>query len=499
MASDVAGCMLEERVINSIREIRKNKKRPDKNSICLYLEKKFDIERSEVEDNIERMVEEGTILCRMYDENRESYFVSENILNYKNDELTDKFQNLCLNEFSPESTLVSSFFEGGNQKNGDELRNTSNESQNNSDKRINLLTNLVYEQQRAYNELFEGYSEERASNIEISKQNLELWVENTNILSQKPKRDFCTKTLAVQTDDDIFPNTEKSITNCSLNTDINYTLKCKSTAITLLYDIKSLRKEKHSEYLALTSDKQNPPAAMLAFAKTNVTNGHSDPKSLRKEHSKLDKRRNNVAPVAALPPAAPPAVPPVFDISESPNKQPTKIDKPPRNKAHEWKDGVTLIVGDSTIGGLIGPKMFAAGEVKVKSHGGATIRDIYDHLEAHLSKKPSRLVVHIGTNDSNEKTSDEIMKDIKDLDAWITSYTKGRVRTIFSMPTIRHDMAKPTLTIKHLQTKFRNSGLPFIDNENIEKEHLSKRLLHLSHDGTKLLASNIINYLKHDY
>ena len=142
----------------------------------------------------------------------------------------------------------------------------------------------------------------------------------------------------------------------------------------------------------------------------------------------------------------------------------------------------------STIGGLVAPKMGAAGEVKVKSHGGATIRDMYDHLEAHLSKKPSRIVVHAGTNDTDEKTSDQIMKDITDLDDWIFKYTDGKIRPIFSMPTIRLDRAKPTLTIKHLQAKFRNSGLLYIGNSNIEQIHLSKRLLHLNNDGTKLLA-----------
>ena len=122
---------------------------------------------------------------------------------------------------------------------------------------------------------------------------------------------------------------------------------------------------------------------------------------------------------------------------------------------------------------------------------------MYDHLEAHLSKKPTRLVIHVGTNDTEDKASDDIMKELTDLDTWVTNYTQGDVRAIFSMPTIRQDKAKPTLTIKHLQTKFRNSNLLYIDNENIQKEHLSRRQLHLNDIGTKLLASNIINYLKY--
>jgi len=485
MASTVEGCcLIEERIIKSIREIRNSKKRPDKNSICLYLKKKFDIERREfVEGVLRQMEEEGTILCRIYDGNRESYFVSDNILNTKNEDLNNDFQNLRLNEFSPASTLVSSFFEGGIQTEND-LSNTLNESQNNFEKRLQFLTNLVYEQQRAYNELFDNYKEERARNIQISKKILQLSVENSQLLTQKNEilrdQDIYTqniasqKNIAIQTDRIIsFDNPSENTAPFVKNTvsPQNIDLESNISPKNLENDIKSLREEKHREFLVLTSAKQ--------------------------KHQTASELNSKSAPAIAISPA-------VLAVKANPapnNSKKTQVEanivKPPRNKPHQWNDGVTLIVGDSTIGGLVGPKMGAVGEVKVKSHGGATTRDMYDHLEAHLSKKPTRLVIHVGTNDTEDKASDEIMKELTDLDTWVTNYTKGHIRPIFSMPTIRQDKAKPTLTIKHLQTKFRNSNLLYIDNENIQKEHLSKRQLHLNDIGTKLLASNIINYLKY--
>ena len=301
---------------------------------------------------------------------------------------------------------------------------------------------------------------------------------------QSEKNRVCTKnnvlqkTIAIQTD--------RIISYENNLTEIPAPLTKSSTASTpitdmpqknLDIDLKSLRMEKHKEFLILTTAKQKPQTAKIS-----------------KSSNEQPQRNSKAAPV------------PIIQLEQEANPAPNNakithveanIVKPPRNKPHQWNDGVTLIVGDSTIGGLVGPKMGAVGEVKVKSHGGATIRDMYDHLEAHLSKKPTRLVIHVGTNDTEDKASDDIMKELTDLDTWVTNYTQGDVRAIFSMPTIRQDKAKPTLTIKHLQTKFRNSNLLYIDNENIQKEHLSRRHLHLNDIGTKLLASNIINYLKY--
>ena len=78
---------------------------------------------------------------------------------------------------------------------------------------------------------------------------------------------------------------------------------------------------------------------------------------------------------------------------------------------------------------------------------------MYDHLESHLSKKPSQLVLHIGTNNTVDQSSEEIMKEIKDLDKWIESNTGGAVKRMYSMPIARYDNAKATLTTRHLQEK----------------------------------------------
>ena len=48
-----------------------------------------------------------------------------------------------------------------------------------------FYTNLAYEQQRAYNELFDNYKEDRQRHINISEQNRKLLIEIMQLKSEK--------------------------------------------------------------------------------------------------------------------------------------------------------------------------------------------------------------------------------------------------------------------------------------------------------------------------
>ena len=366
------------------------------------------------------------------------------------------------------------------------------DSSENSSRHLEFLTNLTYEQQRAYNELFESYKEERERNIKLSKQIRKILVEITEFKSRSSnvsKNDFSCQT-EIDLDTRAKAETSAISENASnVNVIEQVTTEKPSMAASMLTAIEHLRKEKHREFMLLTKGEHPPPVA-TAPAHIPAQNTQSKLDALREnKHARFLNLKSDSNVLAS--PSAPAPATETVSKDTPPNNA-----KPPRNKSHEWRDGVTLVVGDSTIGGLLGEKMFSVGEVKVKSHGGATVRDIYDHLEAHLSKKPTNVIVHIGTNNSDNQTSDEILNEMKSLNIWIKNYTKGSVHPIFSMPTVRYDRAKPTLTVRHLQAKLRNSGLTFIDNTNIEQEHLGKRKLHLNTEGTSLLASNMIRFLK---
>ena len=93
---------------------------------------------------------------------------------FSGDDLADKFKNLELNDRSACSTLRSSLSEGVKSR---------EENESDQNQRLTFLTNLVFEQQRAYNELFDNYKEERIRNIAITKENRDLFRELLNIKS----------------------------------------------------------------------------------------------------------------------------------------------------------------------------------------------------------------------------------------------------------------------------------------------------------------------------
>ena len=159
-----------------------------------------------------------------------------------------------------------------------------------------------------------------------------------------------------------------------------------------------------------------------------------------------------------------------------------------------WRTGTVLVTGNSISGGLEEKRM--GRNTKVRCFPGAGINDMYDYLRPFLPKKPSTVILHIGTNDTIENTSGEIVIAIDKLKRHIESEIEG-VRVIISTQTVRHDHPKASLTIRHLITKVNAMATwETIKNTNIDDRHLGKRGLHLSPNGTSQLARNIIGHLK---
>ena len=59
-------------------------------------------------------------------------------------------------------------------------------------------------------------------------------------------------------------------------------------------------------------------------------------------------------------------------------------------------------------------------DVKVRCHSGCTIECMYSHLPSMIKLKPECIILHIGTNDCTNKTSDEVVKEL----VTITEYIK---------------------------------------------------------------------------
>ena len=82
------------------------------------------------------------------------------------------------------------------------------------------------------------------------------------------------------------------------------------------------------------------------------------------------------------------------------------------NKAKESKP-LILIAGDSIIKDIKGWMLSRTSRVKVHSFRGADTSDMHDFLKPLIKKKPSRIIVHCGTNDLASNQVANIAMNIK--------------------------------------------------------------------------------------
>lgn len=115
---------------------------------------------------------------------------------------------------------------------------------------------------------------------------------------------------------------------------------------------------------------------------------------------------------------------------------PPKLPIPPIKRSKKsWPPNTCLIVADSTLNGLNEGKMSKNKKIVVRSFSGAVVNDFYNYLEPLMEKKPSKLIIHAGTNDTSSKNANEIFTELLQL----RDYVKMRfnIDARISCPTLR--------------------------------------------------------------
>ena len=93
---------------------------------------------------------------------------------------------------------------------------------------------------------------------------------------------------------------------------------------------------------------------------------------------------------------------------------------------HTWKRGTVLIMGNSMLYGVDEKKLSKNGTVKVRCFSGSTIKDLHQfYIKPLLAKKPSKVILHFGTNDAvnKEATADKILDALLDLKKYRNNIT----------------------------------------------------------------------------
>ena len=91
--------------------------------------------------------------------------------------------------------------------------------------------------------------------------------------------------------------------------------------------------------------------------------------------------------------------------------------------------------------------------VKVRHFPRSTLDDMNHHIVPILRKKPSQLIIHVGTNDTSLSTSKEILKKLLNLKSIAKDINPGS-DVWLSTPTMQMDREKDALTVSHLTNHF---------------------------------------------
>ena len=184
----------------------------------------------------------------------------------------------------------------------------------------------------------------------------------------------------------------------------------------------------------------------------------------------------------------------IIDLVNSSN---TSIITERNQDTHKWPANTLLIAADSIMSNLDEKKLSRHMNVKVRSFPGSSIADMYSYLQPLLTKEPTYILLHVSTNDVNNKNinSDIILNNILQLKHYIE--TKLPNATVYiSSPTVRTDNHKANTILRNITEKLELLQIPMMNNSNIQPEQLGSKGLHLNSWGNAKIAMNIFSLIR---
>ena len=184
--------------------------------------------------------------------------------------------------------------------------------------------------------------------------------------------------------------------------------------------------------------------------------------------------------------------------AESP---PSKQQKPGSVNANEDTEQneakkLVYLVGDSLLHGIHERGLTRKHNVKVKAHGGATTRDIIDHIKPVLRRQPDTIIVHCATNDltADVNTIEQMEEMLK-----VANQESSSTKIVISSVVTRADQPGLKKKVSKLNNKLKtfchDKGLELIDHSNINDDCLATKRLHLNKRGDSFLANNFLKFL----
>ena len=129
-------------------------------------------------------------------------------------------------------------------------------------------------------------------------------------------------------------------------------------------------------------------------------------------------------------------------------------------------------------------------QVKVKCCRGATVEDMYDYVKPILKRKPDYVFLHVGTNNTKDLTSSNILAKLLQLKTAVLDSDK-KYKVILFQPMTRVDDGKAAFNISKLNRLLEEMDIPIVKNRNIAVDYLGSKGLHLNLDGIARFAMNL--------
>ena len=160
-----------------------------------------------------------------------------------------------------------------------------------------------------------------------------------------------------------------------------------------------------------------------------------------------------------------------------------------------WPEGTVCIMGDSQLLGINEKRLSRDKKVKVRAERGAVIEDMFDHVNAVLRRKPSFIILHIGTNNTINQDYISIVNGIIRLKRYIETKLET-CKVIISLLFMRSDNRSANHTITRVNALLQEMNFEIIDNNNISDVHLGEKGLHLNKRGRGRFALNLISHIR---
>ncbi len=116
---------------------------------------------------------------------------------------------------------------------------------------------------------------------------------------------------------------------------------------------------------------------------------------------------------------------------------------------------------------------------------------MYRNITPYLKKEPSKVIIHVGTNDTPYKPSSDIVKELLLLRKFVENSIPG-CDVFLSGPIMRSDNHLANSTIRKINDDLK--VIPnVIMNDKLDGHCLGKKGLHLNQRGSGKLAMNFIS------